>query len=384
VSLREKLGYSTTDKPDRQRQLFEGYGVLENPFPPASQPMGHPHKETPSDEELVRRLRTFLDDRATQVVVVAGTQGLGKTNLLEYYKDELSELFRDTAGYYIIRYYPDPEPDFGSVVRRIVQEFGISHIQSIGKILAGLTGSKGELEQVLSAVRGHETRQAFIHLAQSAQSEEALERTSKLLLDYLLGLRVYKRHTEGLGVQFRLDTTESMTQALHDLVYLSRRLGCLEAIFLFMDELEKQGGLPPLATTRYLSAIRALIDALPHNLFLVLAMTPEALSRYRRTLPALAGRLQSVISLSPLSSVDQALELARFYVEQKRKAAKNSPAAVRWVSGSRMPIDDRQVASVFQALKQEAEATGQEGVTPRAFLDRLHNMTEVSLLTPLQ
>ena len=95
------------------------------------------------------------------------------------------------------------------------------------------------------------------------------------------GLRVLNRHRDLLGVKFRLDTVESKTQAFRDIVYVSVELKILRGIFLLLDELEKQDySLSPTPVLRYLSAIRALIDALPTNLFLMMALTPEARRRY--------------------------------------------------------------------------------------------------------
>jgi hypothetical protein len=302
---------------------------------------------------------------------------LGKTNLLEFYKNELAAIFADQQGYYIIKYYADPEPDFSGVVRRIIQEFGTEHLIKIGERLA----DKPEAEQnnILSDMRGQDTRHVFARLAElaGAQSEE-LDTAAQLALEYLLGLRIYKRHTEALGVQFRLDTTESKTQAFHDLCYLSQRLGCLEAIFLFLDELEKQGGLPTQITLRYLSAIRALIDALPKYLFLMLAMTTEAHRRYSYMLPALAGRLQSIVTLSPLEKSEDAIKLYKFYLAERREAA-NVHAAEFGVAGTQDPFDEKEIKEIFAQVQQTSEKAGISGVTQRAFLDRLHRLAEEKL-----
>lgn len=372
MSLRDRLGVIGSNK-ERHRRAYESWGVLENPFPPASQPMGHPHQITEADLEIEKRLKTFLEDKVTEALVVEGTQGLGKTNILEYYKNELSDLFGDESGYYIVRYSPDPEPDFSAVVRHIVQEFGLDHIKDIGRKFA--RKSKEEKTQILAQVRSFDTKRAFIVLAESADEPDELENISQYVFEYLLGLRLYKRHTDSLGVQFRLDTTESKIQALHDLVVFSQLVGCLEAIFLFLDELEKQGNMPPASVSRYLQSIRALIDALPYNLFLVLAMTPDARRRYALSLPALAGRLQAHVSLSPLDNEKEALSLYNFYLEEKRRVAKNDVTTSAWAQGDESPLSEERVRSEFRRLLIESERRGEE-VTPRAFLNRLHSLTE--------
>lgn len=378
MSLRDRLGIDEGVSGDR-RDLYQRFGFAENPFPAASQPMGHPHMTTPAESEIETRLKRFLSDRNSQAIVIEGTQGSGKTNLLEYYKNELSAIFADQPGYYIIRYYADPEPDFGGVVRRIVQEFGTEHLVQIAERLSEKTPQ--ERDSLLSDLRGQDTRNLFIRLANLAEEDRGdLHIAAQLALEYLLGLRVFKRHTEALGVQFRLDTTESKTQAFHDLCYLSQRIGCLEAMFLFLDELEKQGGLPTQVTLKYLSAIRALMDALPKYLFLMLAMTTEARRRYSYMLPALAGRLQTVVSLIPLDSAKEAAELYRFYLRARREAAKAHSDSDDWGrQGKEDPFTDTEIREIYSSLAASAERSGISGVTQRAFLDRLHSLVEQKL-----
>ena len=143
-------------------------------------------------------------------------------------------------------------------------------------------------------------------------------------MEWLLGLRVLNRHRDLLGVQFRLDTVELKTQALRDLVFVSSEIGILNGIFLLLDELEKQDGvLSATLVVRYLSAIRAIIDALPNHLFMMIAITPDLLRRYSLALPAFRSRLQDKITLSPLTDVNEALSLATFYMDEAKAAAEH-------------------------------------------------------------
>lgn len=374
MSLATKLGLSSLQI--RVKKLYSRYGLLENPFPPASQSMGHPHMETPADDVIVQHIRSFLDEKKTQVLVVEGQQGYGKTNLLEYYKNELAVTFAEAEGYYIIRYYPDPEPDFGKVVQRIVQEFGTEHLKKLGEALAAKWNNAEERKKIVESIRGYETRQAFISLAEAALTPANLDETARLLFEYLLGMRPLKSHVNALGVQFRLDTTESKTQALHDLIYLSNQMNCLEGLFLFMDELEKVGAFPLQQVVRYLSAIRALIDALPKHLFLLMAMTPAARDQYTRIFPALAGRLQEPLSLTALSSESEALHLYEFYVANGRTNAQKNLLTQDWISDFVPPLSTSQIKDIYAKISAEGRRRGDPGVTPRAFLHSLHAQTE--------
>ena len=124
-------------------------------------------------------------------------------------------------------------------------------------------------------------------------------------------------------MSFRLDTVESRTQALRDIVYVSEGLGLLKGILLLLDELEKQDySLSKTPVLRFLSAIRALVDALPQCLFLILAMTGQARRRYFAMLPALAGRLQDTMTLQPINDLDGVGKLYEFYTVQARRSAR--------------------------------------------------------------
>ena len=374
MSLATKLGLTSPEI--RMKKLYSRYGVLENPFPPASQSMGHPHMETPADDVIVQRLKTFLSEKKTQVLVVEGQQGFGKTNILEFYKNELAVTFPEGEGYYIIRYYPDPEPEFGKVVQRIVQEFGIGHLKKLGVALANEWKNKEKRDHIFDNIRSYEARQAFISLAEAALTSTSLDDTAHLLFEYLLGMRLLKSHVNALGVQFRLDTTESKTQALHDLIYLSIQMNCLAGLFLFMDELEKVGAFPLQQVVRYLSAIRALIDALPEHLFLIMAMTPVARAQYARIFPALASRLLTSVALSPLSKDEEALQLFRFYLTEGRSRARENVQTQGWESEDTLPLNNKKVTDIYQTLVDEGKRQGEPGVTPRAFLNRIHEETE--------
>ena len=95
------------------------------------------------------------------------------------------------------------------------------------------------MKDLRSRIRNPELRVAFIKLGETIADNR--ENTAELMLEYLMGLRVFKRHTEALGVHFRLDTTESKTIALHDLITLSSELNIFQEMYLFLDELEKHG-----------------------------------------------------------------------------------------------------------------------------------------------
>jgi hypothetical protein len=344
--------------------LFERFGVLVNPFPAAGQTSNNPHLPSEADDEAEARIISFLRDGRSQVVVIEGTQGVGKTNFLNYFENNIRDALREEAGYYVVRYLADPEASFDATIRRLIQELGPSHISDLADALQRST-------EAVETVRGHDMRAALLSLARAKDAEQSV----KLFMDWVLGSRLLKGHREILNVQSRLDTVESKTAALRDLVIVSSALNLLKGIFLLLDELEKQDGvLGPTAIVRYLSAMRAIIDALPNHLFMMIAVTPDAMRRYSAALPAFRSRLQNQVTLSPLTDVDQALKLAAFYLEHARSEARQARPSAR--GGAAELVSTEQILDAFDRLAKLGQRRADVGVPQRAFLHELHTIAE--------
>ena len=358
MSLRDKLdgagGAADT--------LFDRFGVLANPFPMSNRTSDNPHFPTDSDAEAEDRIVGFLHDGDSRVVVVEGTQGVGKTNFLNHFESEIRDALSGREGYYVVRYLPDPEASFEGTTRRLFEELGEEHLSRLARRL-------GEDGAPIEEARGYDMKEALLHLRANAGRSE-------IMMEWLLGLRLLKTHRKELGVQFRLDTVESKTAALRDMVRVSERAGVLNGILLLLDELEKQDGvLGPRAVVRYLSALRAVVDALPRRLFMMIAITPDALSRYSGLAPALRGRLEQRIRLKPLADENAALELAKFYMETaRRKAAAQSG---RPEPGRETEIvNEADIETCYLKLERRARQRGDEGVRQREFLHALHVRVE--------
>ena len=285
-----------------------------------------------------------------------------KTNFLNHVESEIRSVMSDLDGYYMVRYLADPEPSFAGTTRRLFEELGTDHLEE----LASQLKADG---RPISEARSHDMQTALRRLAKDT-SEETLD----LMMQWLLGLRVLKAHRLALGMQFRLDTVESKTAALRDMIQVSAAAGVLKGVFLLLDELEKQDGvLGPTAVVRYLSALRSVVDALPRRLFLMLGITPDALRRYSAALPALRGRLQNQITLEPLADVREATKLARFYMEAGRRTAN---ARFDSEGGDALVISNAQATETFETLAERAERLGNVGVRQREFLHQLHVLAE--------
>jgi hypothetical protein len=83
------------------------------------------------------------------VVVVEGTQGVGKTNLLNHFEADIRDALSDRDEYYVVRYLADPEKSFDGTIRRLFQELGEDHIKKLASAL-------GKDEVALDVLRGND------------------------------------------------------------------------------------------------------------------------------------------------------------------------------------------------------------------------------------
>lgn len=368
MSLRDRLIKADKASVKGSPELFARFGVAGNPFPASSQNTNNPRLITKGDQVIEQRIESFIRDHASQVVIIEGTQGTGKTNVLNYYEGEIAGVASELSGFYIVRYLADPEASFEGTIRRLFQELGTEHLSKLSK---ALNRAASGIEQARSV----ELRSALRRLAAAQAESDLLQETSEAFLDWLLGMRLLKSHRQLLGVNFRLDTVEAKTAALRDLVVVSSRVNILNGVFLLLDELEKQDGiLSATAIVRYLSSLRALIDALPNHLFMMLAITPDALRRYGLALPAFRSRLNDRVSLHGLQSENEALELAKFYVDVARQdaLAKNTAISKKFQT----IISDSEIKGIFKELYEAATKAGDTGLRQRLFLHALHLKAE--------
>ena len=354
---------------DRRQALCEFCGVLVNPFPSSSQTSGHPHYAIGADNIIDEHISSFYTDRKSHVLAITATQGIGKTNLLNAYEDALQRELGD-LGFFIIRYVADPDRFFDRLIISIFEYLGEGHLRK--SIEAFAAKSDKDRQKILGVVRTTEVLAMLNSLLSKTLLKESDEEDRYgLAYQWLLGLPVRKYHREVLGINFRLDTVETKTRALRDVVYFSYHVGTLQGVFLLLDELEKGDTSSSSKTEllRYLQAMRALIDALPEYLFMMLALTPDALNRYREMQPALKGRLANEVRLTPLKSVDEALAIFQFYLQHARSEAVSVAKEHGWKVGRNAILSSETAEVVYRELLGHRTT---EGVRQRDYLNQLH------------
>ena len=367
---------ATANAPEEQpKLLYKKFGVLSNPFPSAGQTSGHPHMSTEADKQVDAAVKTFYSDRKSHVISITASQGIGKTNLLNAYENALREKLSQ-HGFFVIRYVPDPEPFFDPLIRSIFENLGEDYLRRSINALEKKKNEINDIDKLLEFVRMSEIK-TMLKALLDVKSEEKLNERISLAYQWLLGLPVRKIHQTELGVNFRLDTVEAKTRALRDIVYFGSEMKTLEGIFILLDELEKQDfSLSKTIVLRYLSALRALIDALPKYLFLMVALTTDALNRYREMLPAIRGRLANEVQLSPIINEEEAVKLFKFYLEQSKIEARNFAQNKQLQAGSDVLLHEDSARLLFHQLLRGSNI---KGVRQRDYLNALYEKADESI-----
>ena len=363
MSLRDKIRPLPAANTDT---LYKRFGMVENPYPTSNQNMGNPHYPLDADGEAESRLADFLHDGRSQVLVVMGTQGVGKTNFLNHLEAQLLDIREDYKETLVVRYLADPEPSFDGIIRAILLEFGPDHLRQLGECIS-------KDEKILDVVQSFDLRSVLRALSKHPDDEDIQTHA----MNWLLGFRLVNAQRSTLSVNFRLDTIESRTSVLRDYINASIAAKLVKGIVLLLDELEKQlGVLGPTAVVRYLSAMRAIIDALPRGLFMVIAISPDAMRRYSSALPAFRSRLENRIELLPLASLTEAEHLAKFYEDEARRKATQTRSGK---GGDARVVEPGELRREYAAAEAASKQFGSDGVRQRDFLNRLHKVADRKL-----
>jgi hypothetical protein len=75
--------------------------------------------------------------------------------------------------------------------------------------------------------------------------------------------------------------------------------------------------------SRYLSALRTSIDTLPKYILFIVALTIDALNRYREMFSPITGSLTNEVQSSPIRNEEEAVKLFQLYLNHVKKEAKN-------------------------------------------------------------
>lgn len=376
------------------KNRYEDFYLLSNPFPSVGEFYGVCVDQKEVKGEFTRVLREFNLDTQRQIMMMVGTTGAGKTNLLRFLEQTLKRWQEPNPENKAITdlftvYVEQTQGNYLEIHRQIVSQFAamfftkfFSEVRknkiNLSKLTIDLAGTNPDLIRALVQIAQRDSGQLSLEDV-STQTFLTLEPQSYRILDnWLQGVKLPAADKKLLG-NISADVGKSSTVAikfLSDLVKVFLHVKIFKGVIIFIDELEEIfSGLTPTSQAQYAQDLRNLFDSHPKGVVFVVATSPIT-ERLQNVSPALERRLGKGVQIAPISDEDTALEYAREYIkwgrrkfEEKTKTEICLPKDCPEVDTPYHPLTERQIKEVYNGLKNKY---GAENVIPGSLLPELN------------
>ncbi|MBM3095689.1 hypothetical protein GFB56_33815 [Ensifer sp. T173] len=391
-SLAELLGQQLPQT-NQDDVFLASYGFKRNPFPAARTIIEDVlYNQVAARDRFVSLVREVLSDapQRRSIGVIGGTGG-GKTHFLRHCQ-YLMRTFRQTA----VRPFIVVEVLAGScsaiqLVREIYRE--ADEAAKIG----------GEYDLITAVVRSVVDEADFNSVKQTElkgvlqllhramqkgfvppdrEGRMHFEPLRDLAKKWLAGASLSNTEKRHLGVFSRLSSAAIMTRLLTELLTLARQKQIIDGVMLCLDEVETlfSGGVGTAKIQGFLQDVRYFFDEAVkgsegYSLLMLSGSTPNGAANLRQYNYPLYQRLgfeeTSQAVLVPISSRDEAKEMAQEYINYELKHAK---------LGGKFPniLNDDDIEEAYRAAA--GERSGQVALIQRVnqgqLLQALHQIVE--------
>ncbi len=360
--LRKEIGKGQPKNP------YVNFFLLSNPFPDVGQFI--PSICVNQDEikrEFVRTLREFYQDEQSRRLMILGSTGAGKTNLLKFFKQELEEWHQPAPGKQAITdlftiFVDQPQGGYFEVHRKIISELATMFFTrffeavqcgkvSLTKLPTEISGISPELIRILDSMASNGSHQ--LSLWPEPRSLRTLE-------EWLQGTKLSaaeKKQLGGVSVEVGKSSTIAI-KFLVDLVKIFRYAELFRGLIVLFDEFENiLSGLSLTRQVQYAQDLRNLFDSLADSVVFVIGTAPVS-SNLQRISPALYRRLGEGVPVEPIQDEKAALAYARAYTQLGREAFKNEtkckidlPADCPDVDRPYYPLTCATITNVYQEIR---------------------------------
>ena len=325
--LRNEIGKGQPGNP------YVDFSLLSNPFPDVGQFIsGICVNQDEIKREFVRTLREFYQDERSRRMIILGNTGAGKTNLLRFFEQELSEWHEPSPGKQAITnlftiFVDQPQGGYFEIHRQIINQLGAMFFTnffevvqrgkiSLTKLPAELSGISPELIRILALIASGSSHQLSLWPE---------TRYFRILETWLQGSKLSaaeKKQLSGVSVEIGKSSTIAI-KFLVDLVKIFRYAGLFKGLIILFDEFENiLSGLSLTRQTQYTQDLRNLFDSLADSVVFVIATAPVS-DNLQRISPALNRRLGEGVEIEPIPDEDSALAYARAYTALGRETFEN-------------------------------------------------------------
>ena len=304
----------------REKNPYKMYGFLRNPFPVNVQEFHRIcYNQDKAKNIFLMRLRSFIENQKIETLLIHADHRVGKTNFLRYYFNDLKGISKNRGNDFNYAYIREYNDNYLIFHKAIIDELGVDFFIELFNKIKDDTGILNEIQET-DFKKGIQSCIECVTLSDELNFEYIF-----LFFEWFKGIKYPPKKLDKIGVSSSITTSSLAIRYLKDLIEVSRISGVLKGLIIFMDEFESIFGESVSRGKRdkYLQDIRSLLDEIQTGIFIVCALTPNALlelSKYQ----ALKARFGESISLSSIRDVDEAIAYANEYINFAKDEVKNN------------------------------------------------------------
>lgn len=345
---------------------FEGYSLINNPFPMTGVSKENPEFYAGRDRTL-DILQKFIigsfNDTGWSGLVIIGENGMGKTHTLKFIRDQINQqLSVRQKGEKCESQYITMPISFEDIYIRIIKNLNQNNFisllweaisenfkstfttsESFTSMVTGFSQYFGESIDITDfqdnliewslfydyLIKTNISRQAMQKVCENFLKEVIYDKNmrvvcSKMLIDkevheecwrWLLGEKLYKEDKLKIGVSSDLKINHTVV-ALKSLVNVYRKSG-YRRLFIMIDQFEDMIQQGDRTRLKFLIDLRDLIDSIPLSFSIILGSTPESWEATKQVHPAFSDRFSGPVDLYSLD-VNQMKSLIEAYLINAR------------------------------------------------------------------
>lgn len=334
------------------------FNLTSNPFPTSTGTPTERVLKIWADRDEVKKvleatIKKAVRNKSTEIILLHGDVGSGKTHTLKYFKKILDGgefLGGELSKYSVIPFYiPDPGNRFLDLYRRFIVEVGKDRLVDFAREFAGVV-YKTFLERLLKKVEDEDIRRdelpmyfkdEFVNSEIRDIIKLEVDRfpnfgmvlfelrdkeVEDLAWSWLIGQKLYSADIRNLQVRGEIDSDEDALRAFSALIQILKNVDHDE-IFIFVDEMESMVKLASNEVRSYSEFLRRFIDEHSEGVFLVLGCTKaQWKDLLERFVPAFLSRVpqRNRIELGNLTP-EEAKKLIIDYLNSARIETPTTP-----------------------------------------------------------
>lgn len=358
---------------------YESYGFLKDPFPTnAQESYKICYNQDNVKKIFIQKLKSFISNQKIETLLIDAEHRVGKTNFLLHYYHELNDIFLEKGDDFKNIYLREYGDNYLVLHKAFIETLGENFVI---ELLTKLKDNK----KVLDEISDTDFKKGLDSCMNSPSLYGFDSKKVTIFYEWLGGIKCTQKKLNEINIFSNITTSSLAIRYFKDFIKMSRKLGIIKGLIIFLDEFELIFGesITRAKRDKYLQDIRSFIDEIQVGSFVVCAITPYALVNLSQDYQALKARFGESISLSPIRNSDEAIAYANQYIEFARSEFKNKNKGNR--KKIKRIIEESDIKDIYNKLAMYDEDLDyfyeeivdiEFDVKQGYFFERLHNFVE--------